>query len=56
MTRIRLPAASLTAAAAAAACGTEISKGSAPAVRTLAENALPVLQRHLARMRVAKGG
>lgn len=40
---------------AVAETGTEISKGSAPEVRNLARNALPVLERHLTRIKVAEG-
>lgn len=38
------------------ATNTEISMGTTPAVRDLAESTLPVLQRHLTRIKVAEGG
>ncbi|MGP4025632.1 DUF4142 domain-containing protein [Actinomadura sp. 3N407] len=41
---------------AISAARTEVSKGRTPAVRNLAENALPVLERHLTRIEVAEGG
>lgn len=41
---------------AVSAARTEISMGRTPAVRNLAKNALPVLERHLARIEVAEGG